>query len=170
MKEFSRFIQALICFIVLLVLLGGFYVEFIIGKRPCTLCLLTRVCMMGICTALLMNLRLGFALRHTALAYIFALLGCCTSLKQLSFHVCGSLFPPPSSEMLGLQLWSWAFIVFMCTLLGLSLLFFVSNVGDKIKSKGGGFSCFCLIFLILILIVNLVIAAKLCHFGSGCDF
>lgn len=170
LKQFSHFIQALICIIILIVLIGGFYVEFVFGKRPCTLCLLTRFCMMGVCVCLLLNLWLGFSLRQTGMAILFAVLGMATSLKQLSFHICGSLFPPPSSSMMGLQLWSWAFVVFLCVIIGLALLFFVANIGDKIQPKRGVLASFCLILLFLVLVINIAIVAKLCRFGSECNF
>jgi disulfide bond formation protein DsbB len=153
-----------------MVLLGGFYVEFVLGRRPCTLCLLTRVCMMGICASLLMNLLLGFSARQTALASMFALLGIGVSLKQLAFHVCGSKSPPPSAQMLGFDLWTWAFFVFMCTLIGLSLLLFITNKADHIKHKRGWFSVLCSVLLFLIVVVNLVVATDFCHFGSDCEY
>jgi hypothetical protein len=80
--------------------------------------------MIGIATALLMNLRFGIKVQHYGLAILSALLGRIVSLRQISFHVCPE-FPIFGAPIFGLALYVWAFIIFTCSMLACALLLII---------------------------------------------
>jgi disulfide bond formation protein DsbB len=114
------------------ILLGGFLVQFGRGEFPCPLCILQRMAMMLTCLGplwIVTRARRGaVSLSDYATGYgvsiIAALAGAAISARQIALH----LVPPDpgyGEPVLGLHLYTWAFITFCIVLIfcGVSLVF-----------------------------------------------
>lgn len=114
------------------VLLGAFGIQFGQGELPCPLCVLQRMamllCALGPASIILAARRGGptasdFA-RGYGLSAIAAVGGACISGRQVLLHI---VPPDPGfgDAVLGLHLYTWAFVVFVTVLLmsGLNLVF-----------------------------------------------
>lgn len=112
-----------LCFIWVLffVLLGSYIYEFTRLLHPCSLCVLQKLGMMGVVTALLMNCRFGIKAQHYGLAILSALLGRIFSLRQIAMHLCPE-FPDAGEAVLGLDLYVWAFLVFTLSIFSCAVL------------------------------------------------
>lgn len=121
MNTFQRVANVLFIFVLCCVLIAAYLYQFIKHEEPCPLCLLQRLGMIGIATALLMNLRIGIRIEHYGLAILSALVGPLSSLRQIAMHVCPQ-FPIFGSPVLGFDLYVWALIVFICSLVACAIL------------------------------------------------
>lgn len=115
MVQIQRIFNLLFIFVIGGVLSGGYLYQFIKNEDPCPLCLLQRLGMIGIATALLFNLRFGVKVQHYGLAILSALLGRTVSLRQIGYHLCPE-FPAFGEPVLGLDLYIWALMVFSSSL------------------------------------------------------
>lgn len=93
------------------ILIFTFYEQLSQHDLPCPLCLLQRLCFIGIGLCLCMNLTLGIRVSHYALMIFSTLLGLAIALRQVFLHVSpGDL--GYGSPLLGLFLYTWATIGF----------------------------------------------------------
>ena len=122
-----------ICF----VLLGAYYIQFIEGEIPCPLCLLQRLAMLGVVFGAILNLRFGISTRHYAISLISALVGASISIRQILLHIVpGTGSTGYGSPILGLHLYTWAFIIFAAAILLIALMmFFESQFEQDIKKS-----------------------------------
>lgn len=147
------------------VLLGGFGVQFLWWEHPCPLCLLQRVGMM-LCAMgpvyIIATARFGevssadFALGY-GMSILAAVVGATISGRQVLLHILPG-DPGFGDPVMGLHLYTWAFIVFASVLVdaGLNLVF-----AEFLKPRGMGFgwpSCLTLGLFGLILLANVVAA------------
>ncbi|ARG98373.1 disulfide bond formation protein B [Legionella micdadei] len=96
---------------VCIVLMFAFYQQLITYQLPCPLCLLQRVCFIGVGLCLSMNLKFGIKISHYGLMILSALLGLAIALRQVFLHVSpGDL--GYGSPLLGIYLYTWAAIGF----------------------------------------------------------
>jgi len=105
------------------ILLGAYYVQFANGELPCPLCLLQRLAVIGVAFGAMLNLRYGIHPKHYAISLLSAIFGACVSARQILLHIApGS--DGYGSPVLGMHLYTWAFVVFVVTitLIGLMLL------------------------------------------------
>lgn len=122
---FSRFQERELNFIgifLLCICMGiGFFIEFGMGRIPCKLCLLQRICMMGVGFCLYLNLLLGILSRHYGFALIWALLGISCSLRQIALCVCK---PVDENALLfaSHRIPTWSFLIFFFSIFGVALL------------------------------------------------
>lgn len=110
--------------IVCIILIMAFYQQLIDHTLPCPLCLLQRVCFIGVGLCLCMNLREGIKISHYGLMILASLLGLGIALRQIFLHVTpGDL--GYGSPLLGLYLYTWSAIGFVIIigLIAISLLF-----------------------------------------------
>ena len=129
----SRTLNAFAAVVVSLVLMGGFAVQIFLGEQPCPLCLLQRVGMLGVISAALLNLRFGLSPARYAVGLLAALGGASVSIRQILLHIApGS--EPLGSPVMGLSLYTWAFIVFVSCMVGISILLFLHRPGDRGRS------------------------------------
>jgi disulfide bond formation protein DsbB len=124
MVALQRILNRLWIFVLCGVLIGAFSYQIIESEEPCPLCLLQRLGMIGIATALLLNLRFGIKVEHYGLAILSALIGRIVSLRQISLHVCPQ-FPTFGQPVFGYDLYVWAFIVFTCSVFAAAVLLIV---------------------------------------------
>lgn len=90
--------------------------QFILHELPCPLCLLQRVGFIGIAVGLLLNLRFHCRPAHYSLTLLSALFTAFVALRQIALHIVpgtGAYGYP----ILGLHLYTWAFIFSMCILI-----------------------------------------------------
>jgi disulfide bond formation protein DsbB len=102
------------------VLLGALWVQFVWQERPCPLCLLQRIGMIGVAGAGLLNLRFGARMSHYGLALFSALSGGTVALLQTAVLALRS--ESYGSPVFGLHLYTWSVLVFASVLIGLGLL------------------------------------------------
>ncbi|MGE9271025.1 MAG: disulfide bond formation protein B [Verrucomicrobiales bacterium] len=101
------------------VLLGAFGIQFIFGEIPCPLCYLQRMGMalaaMGPCLVILHGVRVKFF----GMTIVAAILGGAISTRQILLHIANTSDPGYGTAVMGLHLYTWAFIVFV-TMIGVS--------------------------------------------------
>ncbi|MEQ9617871.1 MAG: disulfide bond formation protein B [Deltaproteobacteria bacterium] len=105
------------------VLLGAYFIQFVKGEFPCPLCLLQRLGMLGVAFGAMLNLRFGIRPSHYGISLLSAVFGASVSVRQILLHIVpgtGSY----GSPVLGLHLYTWAFVVFVAAifLIGLMML------------------------------------------------
>ena len=130
MANWERNINALIIIIISGILLSAYGVQFLWHEQPCPLCLLQRIGMISVAAAAFLNIRFGVKMSHYGLALLSALYGGFVALRQISLHVCPG-FPEFGLPVLGLSLYTWSFIVFVCVVLAVALLLFLYNPDEE---------------------------------------
>lgn len=117
--------NALLIYILSGVILSAFGVQIFGHEVPCPLCYLQRVAMLLIALGATLNLCHGANTRYYALILFSSIAGGSVALRQISLHICPGNFPF-GMPVLGLSLYTWSFLVFVCSVLftGLMLLLF----------------------------------------------
>lgn len=134
MAKLERDCNALVIVILCGVLLSAFGVQIFEHEQPCPLCLLQRLGMIGAATALLLNLFFGTRPSHYGLAILSSLFGGFVALRQISLHVCPG-FSQFGVPVLGLSLYTWSFIVFVCVVLAVALLLFLYDPKESAAQR-----------------------------------
>lgn len=139
--------------IVCIILIIAFYQQLIGHQLPCPLCLLQRLCFIGVGLCLCMNLKTGIKVEHYGLMIISALLGLGIALCQIFLHVSpGDL--GYASPLLGLSLYTRSAIGFIVIigLIAIALLFDHSFTESNITSG----QCLYLLmsFFLLLILAN----------------
>lgn len=129
-RQFVHWLNLLWVYILCVVLSGAYLFQAIVHENPCPLCELQRVGMLIVGIGPLMNLKWGVHPHHYAVSIFGMLIGGSVSLFQICLHICPG-FPTFGTRVLGLELYTWAFLVFSASLLGLSLLLFFWSEEDK---------------------------------------
>ncbi len=147
-SRWGQYLLLLFLWALSLPLLGAFWVQFVWKEAPCPLCLLQRMCMIlvgigvvWILTAEGATNRVADQLRWSqgfAISVLAATLGLCISLRQMLLHIAPD-DPGFGTPVLGYHLYSWAFGIFVMTLLcsGVSLMMTrsLSQTDDASKSS-----------------------------------
>lgn len=121
MARFQRILNLLFIYVLCGVLLSGYAYQYIKSENPCPLCLLQRLGMIGIASALLMNIRFGIKVQHYGLAILSAVFGRMVALRQIGLHVCPE-FPTFGEPVFGFDLYVWAYLVFTCSIFSCAVL------------------------------------------------
>ena len=118
----------------LLVLAGilttAMVLQYAFGEVPCPLCLLQRVAMLGVCLAILRDLRGGFSHRNMGIAVLFSVLLLVISVRQTLLDI----YPRPGhayigSAVLGLHMPVWSTLIATALLIAFGLRLVV--LGDR---------------------------------------
>lgn len=123
-NKFHFWGNALGLLIICLILMIAFYEQLVAHQLPCPLCLLQRLCFIGVGLGVSMNLKFGIKIAHYGLMIFSALLGFAIALRQVFLHVLpGDL--GYGSPLLGLHLYTWAALSFgiVIGLIAFALLF-----------------------------------------------
>lgn len=157
MNEFARNVNAAIVLVIAGVLFGSIFVEFYMGVKPCPLCFLQKLAMIGFAASELLNLKFGVRTEHYALSYLSALFGSAVSISQILLHICPNPDMYPPMVVFGLGLYTWAFIVFVCAILANSILLFLYKPQVRMKrpAKLGTFPMIAFILISLITLANI---------------
>lgn len=117
-----------------LALACSLFVEVFWGQVPCSLCLLQRASLIGLGIGLYLSLRYGLRLQYYAGCLLWSLFGMAVSLRQVAINVCKDPTSPPFF-FLSYRMYTWAFIAFFISLLGISLLLLLPWNKEDTKSK-----------------------------------
>ncbi len=160
----SRTLNALMALILMGSILAAYFQQYSRHETPCPLCLLQRLGMIGVATGALLNLRFGIQPAHYAFSLLSAFVGGSVSIRQLLLHLCpGS--PVFGYPVLGLSLYTWAFLTFCSSIIGIILLLFLEAQSDKDTSKMNWFEhgAFALVFILTLL--NFITTFDECALG-----
>jgi len=120
-NKIVTFLNSLFPIVLACVVLGGYYIQITRHELPCPLCMLQRIAMIGTAMGPLLNLRFGFSTSHYAISLFAAIFGGSISLRQICLHICPG-FPTFGEPVLGLSLYTWAFIVFASSIFAVAIL------------------------------------------------
>jgi len=168
MTTFIRTCNALLIFVIIAVISTAIYFQFGSEGLPCPYCWLQRMGMIGMCTAILYNLRFGISLKAYAIALFFAFIGGAVALRQITFHICPN-FPIFGHPILGYNLYSWSFIVFCCSSAAIFIFLFFHNREMEKPKMMNLFERLALILLVLLTIIDCALIYKQCGFGRCKD-
>jgi disulfide bond formation protein DsbB len=170
MVRFERSMNVLGIFVLSGILLGAFGVQIFMKEEPCPLCFLQRLGMIGVAGSLTLNLWFGIRPSHYGLGLLNALMGGIVALRQISLHVCPG-FAAYGLPILGLSLYTWSFLVFVCCVLAIAiLLFFYKPLESSQVPSPLPFIDKLVSYLILALSVgNILSAFFICGFGPCQD-
>lgn len=166
MQTCERFFNALIVFILCGVLLSAYGVQFLWHEVPCPLCMLQRLGMISVASGLLLNLFCGVHVSHYGLSLLSSVMGGFIALRQISLHVCPD-FPTFGLPVLGLSLYTWSFVVFVCCILAISLLLFLYRPikSEVVPSDLEWFAKLALYFAVVTTLGNVITTFIQCGLG-----
>ena len=167
MMVLVRFGNWLAVMAIVLVLLVAFMMQFADHELPCPLCLLQRVAFVLCGFGFVLNLRFGSQPAHYGVVVLVALFGLAVAGRQVLVHIVpgDAGYGPP---LLGLHLYTWTFIFFAATLLGVGMLLLLSGREPETRREGrhalpmGGLSRLAAWLLILVTLANAVASFVLC--------
>ncbi len=166
MKNLEQHLNALQIIIISLVLFGAFGMQYIFNEAPCPLCLLQRLGMLGVGVGALMNLRYGIQRKHYGISMLAAFFGGFVALRQILLHVCPGA-PKFGVPFLGLSLYTWSFLIFVCSILLVAILMIVFKEKAPVKSsKLVGWHKIAFLLLFLAAFTNILEAYGLCGLGA----
>ncbi|KDM90041.1 disulfide bond formation protein B [Photobacterium galatheae] len=108
------------------VLLMGFVFQLALNELPCPLCLLQRIGFVMVMFGFMLNVIYGTTQRHYGIVLVGALFGAATSLRQVSLHVIPGT-PGYGSPFLGMHYYTWAFVIFVATIVAVAVLLMMWN-------------------------------------------
>ena len=120
----QRFLNTLWIYILSAILLGAYIYQDVEHQDPCSLCVLQRLSMICVAIGPMLNLRFKIHAIHYAVSLAGCILGGAISLRQICLHICPG-FPTFGYRVLGLELYSWSFLVFAFSLVGLACILFI---------------------------------------------
>lgn len=154
------------------VLLGAFYFQFGLSENPCPLCLLQRMGMLGIIFGLSLNTYFGLKKEHFAIVILAALIGSVYSIRQILLHICPVVGDATGygSPILGMHLYTWAFLIFIMSIVGSAIFLFLikeeKNGTDRIPLM---FEKVVFYLAVLLCFANIIAAFFECYLGPCCE-
>jgi disulfide bond formation protein DsbB len=166
MTALVRFGNWLGALAIVAVLVGAFVLQFAHNELPGPLGMLQRIAFVMCGFGFLMNLRFGSQPLHYGIILLAALFGLAASGRQVLLHIVpGDAGSGPL--LLGLHLYTWTFLFFTATVLGVAFLLLLSP-REVERREGrhalpiGRLSSFVAWLLILVTLANAVAAFALC--------
>lgn len=117
----ARIINVLALFALIGVLAGSLHLQLGVGEQPCPLCLIQRSAMIGLAVGPIMNLLWGMKPAHYALSILAAVVGSAGSIRQILLHIQPG-DPGYGPAVLGLHLYTWAFVTFVIAIVGCAVM------------------------------------------------
>lgn len=166
MNSTQRNLNALLILILSGVLISAFGVQFIYREQPCPLCMLQRLAMIAVACAAVFNLWFGVSMYNYGLMLISALIGGFVALRQISLHVCPG-FASYGLPVLGLSLYTWSFIVFVCVVAYVAILLLLYKPVETQDTlvRRDSLSIFSFILILCIVVLNAVTTFMICGWG-----
>lgn len=163
-------LNAVLILIICAVLLSAFGVQFFYKEEPCPLCLLQRLGMIGVACGALLNL---FMIRssHYGLILFSAVFGGFVAIRQVSLHACPG-FSKFGIPVLGLSLYTWSFIVFVCAVLYTGILLCLHDAQTNKEEEGKSLNLFCkfaAFILLFVTLANVITTFMQCGLGPCVD-
>lgn len=148
-------------------LLFAFVLQFAQHELPCPLCMLQRIAFVLCGFGFLLNLRFGSQPAHYGVTMLGAVFGLVVAGRQTLLHILpdDKGYGPP---LLGLHLYTWTFVFFAATVLGVAILLLLSPRDAEPRREGrhalpmGRLSSLAAWLLILVTLANAVAAFALC--------
>lgn len=140
------------------VLLIGFVLQIAWDELPCPLCLLQRIGFGMVMFGFMLNVLHGPQQRHYGVVLIGALFGAITSLRQVSLHVIPGT-PGYGSPIFGMHYYTWAFVLFGATILGVAVLLMLWNSRNDKPAQTytmNGFGRFACLLALITVFLNVV--------------
>ena len=139
------------------VLLGAFGIQFIFGEIPCPLCYLQRMGMalaaIGPCLVILHGVRVRFF----GMTIVAAMLGASISTRQILLHIANTEDPGYGTPVMGLHLYTWAFIVFSTMIAVSGLHLWTLKEGESYRPTRLSTISKCVLGLfVLVLVANVI--------------
>ncbi|HXS37534.1 MAG TPA: disulfide bond formation protein B [Flavipsychrobacter sp.] len=154
------------------VLCGAYYMQFVVKEFPCPLCLLQRMCMLGVAFGLLLNLKYGFKTSHYGLSILSAVLGGAIATRQILLHICPKAGDTGyGTPVLGLHLYTWALLFFITSIVAIALLLLYTKqfeergLRSNAQVKVTNVASFVFWLLFLLSLTNMIFALLECGFG-----
>ncbi|SMY38378.1 disulfide bond formation protein B [Photobacterium andalusiense] len=139
------------------VLLMASVLQVVLNELPCPLCLLQRLGFMLVMFGFMLNVVYGPQQRHYGILIIGALFGAATALRQVSLHVIPGT-PGFGSPVFGIHYYTWAFILFSLTIVGVAVLQLLWNKdwnnNDYKMNRFGRFVCLLAIFAVAVNVIS----------------
>ncbi|NGX31788.1 MAG: Disulfide bond formation protein B [Chlamydiae bacterium] len=167
MREYvSHLFSTLLVIILSGVITAAFGYQLIVGQDPCPLCFLQRVGMIGVTIGQLFNFRFGIKMSHHAISLFYCLFGGAVALRQICLHICPG-FPSFGMPILGLSLYTWSFLVFVCSLIviGILMLLYDPKWDSLAFKKLRKLKIFASVYIFVIVVADIITAAYVCGFG-----
>lgn len=167
MPQHEKTWNAIFVILIGTILWGAYAIQYIENEKPCCLCLLQRLGMIGMATGALMNIKFGIRPRHYGLALFCATFGGFVALRQVALHVCPG-YPPFGKPFMGLGLYTWSFITFSCSIAFIALMqmIFDHREQEKPPLRLRGWFIFPFVYLFLVAFLNIITTLVQC--GLGC--
>jgi disulfide bond formation protein DsbB len=146
----ARALNVLALYALSAVLLIAFYDQFVGGSLPCPLCILQRAGFAVVGAGLVLNVLSGPSPRGYSLMILGTLAGGAIALRQIALHVVpgtGGYGPP----LLGLHLYSWAFVEFAAVLLGCGVMLALYREPGPAVRRGGAATVAVALFFAIVL-------------------
>ena len=118
------------------VLLAAFFEQLVFGELPCPLCLLQRVGFVIVGAGLTLNVLCGPRPSHYGLMLLGAVTGAAIALRQIALHVVPGT-GGYGSPILGLHLYTWAFVVFALVVVGSGLMLLIETQFSGGRGRSG---------------------------------
>lgn len=109
-----------------IILAMGLVVQIVLNELPCPLCLLQRIGFALVMFGFMLNVVQGSSYHHYGLVIISALFGASVSLRQVLLHIVPGT-GTYGSPILGLHIYTWAFVLFVATLLAVGIMLVASR-------------------------------------------
>ncbi|MCX6987696.1 MAG: disulfide bond formation protein B [Chlamydiae bacterium] len=119
--------------ILILVVGGGYFVEWVLDYKPCALCYLQRIGMMVAALSLLINLSEDNR-RSLGLCLLSALVGSAVAIRHNLLKFCCAEQIQPI--IFGRSLPFWSLIVFISSMVGVAVLLILQDSSNFYRSKG----------------------------------
>ncbi|MCD0505909.1 disulfide bond formation protein B [Bordetella petrii] len=163
----SRIINTLVLLGISVLLYVAFAWQLLYGAAPCPLCLLQRAALAMAGVGLLLNIRLGPSPLHYAMVIAASLGGVAAAGNQLLAQA-GPVAQPGPPPLLGLHLYSWAFLAFCALLVFCTLMLAADRKwGDNALKKPVAVPALVVMGLFLLAILaNVAVTSLECGLGE----
>ena len=168
-EKLVRILNTIWIYVLFFVLLGAYIYQYSKHQNPCPLCEMQRISMILVSIGPILNIRFGIYALHYGISVIFAIFGGVVALRQISLHICPN-FPRFGDRVFGLELYTWAFLVFVASIfaIGCLLTIYLPNK-ENISKKLVGYEKVAIILIILISLSNAITTFLQCGIGPCVD-
>ena len=130
-KTFLNVLYELWILVFTAVLFGAFTYQIELHHEPCPLCMLQRGGMIAAAFAPLLNRMYGTKHTHFGVGMLGSIFGLLVSSRQILLNVCSPV--PYEEPVFGLQLFTWAYIVQICSLVATAVFLFIAEEDSEPK-------------------------------------
>ncbi|MEW5423217.1 disulfide bond formation protein B [Amorphus sp. 3PC139-8] len=146
------------------VLIAAFVEQILYGELPCPLCLLQRVGFVIVGAGLAMNLLCGLRPGHYGIMLLGAVIGGAIALRQVALHIVPGT-GADGDPVLGLHLYTWAFVVFGLVVIGVGLMLLLDGQFSSSGRAHGQLARIAVILFVVVALANGLSTVLEC--GSG---